>query len=161
LSPRSRIRSGKLIESGQLRPAQAQLPLLPAGHALPLILWGPMWCSRLSDWVRNRDHTTVMSSVLVEVELMRAARRSAPDRLDRAADVLRGIATVTLSPLVVTRAAEYADANLPSLDAIHLATAQHVVTVTHEPLDGFVAYDDRLLAAARSVGLPAVAPGAA
>jgi len=33
--------------------------------------------------------------------------------------------------------------------------------VTREELDAFVAYDDRLLAAARSVGLPAVAPGTA
>ena len=33
--------------------------------------------------------------------------------------------------------------------------------MTREELDAFVAYDDRLLAAARSVGLPAVAPGTA
>jgi len=113
----------------------------------------------LSDWLRERRHGTVLSSILIEVELMRATRRSAPERLTRAAAVLRGIAAVTLAPPVVSRASDYADANLRSLDAIHLATAEHVVTVTRKQLDAFVAYDDRLLAAARNVGLPAVAPG--
>ena len=113
----------------------------------------------LSDWLRERRRDTVLSSVLIEVELMRATRRSAPERLARAAAVLRGIAAVTLAPPVVSRASDYADANLRSLDAIHLATAEHVVTVTRKQLDAFVAYDDRLLAAARNVGLPAVAPG--
>jgi len=109
--------------------------------------------------LRERRHGTVLSSILIEVELMRATRRSAPERLARAAAVLRGIAAVTLAPPVVSRASDYADANLRSLDAIHLATAEHVVTVTRKQLDAFVAYDDRLLAAARNVGLPAVAPG--
>jgi predicted nucleic acid-binding protein len=113
----------------------------------------------LSDWLRERRRDTVLSSVLIEVELMRATRRSAPEMLARAAAVLRGIAAVTLAPPVVSRASDYADANLRSLDAIHLATAEHVVTVTRKQLDAFVAYDDRLLAAARNVGLPAVAPG--
>jgi predicted nucleic acid-binding protein len=113
----------------------------------------------LSDWLRERRHDTVLSSVLIEVELMRATRRSAPEKLARAAAVLRGIAAVTLAPPVVSRASDYADANLRSPDAIHLATAEHVVTATRKQLDAFVAYDDRLLAAARNVGLPAVAPG--
>ena len=113
----------------------------------------------LSDWLRERRRDTVLSSVLIEFELMRATRRSAPERLARAAAVLRGIAAVTLAPPVVSRASDYADANLRSLDAIHLATAEHVVTVTRKQLDAFVAYDDRLLAAALNVGLPAVAPG--
>ena len=113
----------------------------------------------LSDWLRERRRDTVLSSVLIEFELMRATRRSAPERLARAAAVLRGIAAVTLAPAVVSRASDYPDATLRSLDAIHLATAEHVVTVTRKQLDAFVAYDDRLLAAARNVGLPAVAPG--
>ena len=113
----------------------------------------------LSDWLRERTQSVVLASVLVEMELMRATRRSAPERLDRAAEVLRGIGVVTLSSSVVTRASEYTDASLRSLDAIHVATAEHVVAVTRERLSAFVAYDDRLLAAARSVGLPTVAPG--
>ena len=113
----------------------------------------------LSDWLREHRHGAVLSSVLTDVELMRATRRSAPEKLDRAAEVLRGIGAVTLSSSVVTRASGYPDANLRSLDAIHIATAEHVVTVTREQLDAFLVYDDRLLSAARNVGLPAVAPG--
>jgi predicted nucleic acid-binding protein len=113
----------------------------------------------LSSWFRERLETDVLSSVLIEVELLRATRRSAPDRLGRAAEVLLGIGVVTLSPAVVARAAGYADRELRSLDAIHLATAEHLSSVTHETLDAFVAYDERLLAAARDRGLPVAAPG--
>jgi uncharacterized protein len=97
--------------------------------------------------------------VLIEVELLRATRRSAPDRTARAAEVLRGIGVVTLAPSVITRAGGYPDVDLRSLDAMHLASAEHIVSVTHEPLEAFVAYDVRLLAAARDAGLPVVSPG--
>lgn len=113
----------------------------------------------LSRWFSERPGIPVLSSVLIEVELMRATRRSAPDRVGRAADVLRGIGVVTVSPAVIARAVGYTDPDLRSLDAIHLATAEHAVAVTHEVLEAFVAYDERLLATARHAGLPAAAPG--
>jgi predicted nucleic acid-binding protein len=97
--------------------------------------------------------------VLIEVELMRATWRSAPDRAARAAEVLRGIGVVTLSPSVVARAAGYTNPDLRSLDAIHLATAEHVVSVTRQPLEAFIAYDERLLLLALQAGVPAIAPG--
>jgi hypothetical protein len=112
----------------------------------------------LSRWFADRRDSPVLSSVLIEVELMRATRRSAPSRLDRAAAVLDGIGVVTLSSSVISRASAYADPDLRSLDAIHLATAEHVGSVAR-PLEAFVVYDERLLAAARRVGLPVVAPG--
>ncbi len=115
----------------------------------------------LSKWLRGRRDSTVLSSVLIEVELIRATRRSAPEQLPRATQVLRGIGVVSLSPSVVARAAGYLDAELRSLDAIHLATAEHVAAVSREQIDAFVAYDNRLLTAARSAGLPSVAPGIA
>lgn len=117
--------------------------------------------AELSRWLTERQTRSVISSVLIEVELMRATRRSAPERMTRASDVLRGIGVVTLSPSVIARAAGYGDRDLRSLDAIHLATAEHVVSVTHEVLEAFVAYDERLLAAARDIGLPVAAPGLA
>lgn len=113
----------------------------------------------LSRWFRERPGIPVISSVLIEVELMRATWRSAPDRAARAADVLRGIGVVTLSPSVVARAAGYTNPDLRSLDAIHLATAEHVIFVTHEPLEAFIAYDERLVLTALQAGLPAIAPG--
>ena len=113
----------------------------------------------LSRWFSERQAIPVLSSVLIEVELVLAARRIAPERADRVADVLSGIGVVTLSPSVIARAAGYTDPDLGSLDAIHLATAEYVAGVTHEVLEAFVAYDERLLAAARRVGLPVTAPG--
>ena len=115
--------------------------------------------SDLSRWFSTRLGIPVLSSVLIEVELVRATRRSAPDRITQAAEVLLGIGVVTLSPSVIARAAAYSDPDLRSLDAIHLATAEHVVSVTDQSLKAFVAYDDRLLAAARDAGLPVASPG--
>jgi predicted nucleic acid-binding protein len=113
----------------------------------------------LSRWFSLRRQSSVLSSVLIEVELIRATRRSAPDKLDRAAEVLRGVGVVTLSPSVISRASGYADADLRLHDAIHLATAEHIVSMTDDVLEAFVAYDERLLAAASDAGLPVVAPG--
>lgn len=45
---------------------------------------------------------------------------------------------------------------LRSLDAVHLASALSV----RDRLDGFVAYDARLVEAARAHGLPVLTPGA-
>lgn len=116
--------------------------------------------AELGRWFNDHLGVPVLSSVLIEVELLRATRRSAPEWIVRAAEVLRGIGVVTVSPSVIARAAGYDDPNLRSLDAIHLATAQHVAMATRETLEAFVAYDERLLAAARRIGLPVAAPGA-
>jgi hypothetical protein len=113
----------------------------------------------LSRWLDDRPGTPVVSSVLIEVELLRATIRSGSARVTRAADVLRGIGVVTLSPAVIARAVGYVDSDLRSLDAIHLATAEHVVSTTNEALDAFLAYDERLLAAARKIGLTVAVPG--
>jgi uncharacterized protein len=115
----------------------------------------------LSRWLDNTSGAPVVSSVLIEVELLRATLRSAPAQMTRAADVLRGIGVVTLSPAVIARAVEYVDPDLRSLDAIHLATAEHVASTTGEILDAFLAYDERLLAAACKIGLTVAVPGVA
>jgi predicted nucleic acid-binding protein len=56
-------------------------------------------------------------------------------------------------------AAAFAEPTLCSLDAIHLATAQVLATESGAELIAFVTYDQRLLAAARTVGLPTASPG--
>jgi predicted nucleic acid-binding protein len=58
--------------------------------------------------------------------------------------------------VVRATAATYPDPALRSLDAIHLATA-HAVFGTM--LTAFVSYDERLLAAAATFGLPTAIPG--
>jgi predicted nucleic acid-binding protein len=113
----------------------------------------------LSRWIDERPGIPVISSVLIEVELLRATRRSDPARKAHASDVLRGISVVTLSPAVIARAVGYPDPDLRSIDAIHLATAEHVASATSEAIEAFLAYDERLLAAAHKIGLAIAAPG--
>jgi hypothetical protein len=48
---------------------------------------------------------------------------------------------------------------LRSLDALHLASAEHLVARTGTALTGFVAYDETLLRAAEHLDLPVVSPG--
>ena len=113
----------------------------------------------LSQWIREQPSPTFVSSVLIEVELPRAIKRSAPLHLSRASDVLDGIGTVTLSQPIVARAAAFDNPDLRSLDAIHLATAEHVASAAKKEFLGFLGYDSRLLEAARTMGLPVFAPG--
>jgi hypothetical protein len=56
---------------------------------------------------------------------------------------------------IINRAAGIRPNTLRSLDAIHLASALAV----KQDLTAFVAYDKRLLAAAREAGLPTASPG--
>ena len=113
----------------------------------------------LSLWIRGQLSPHFVSSVIIEVELPRATRRSAPTDLARAGEVLDGIGIVTLSPAIVARAAGFDERELRSLDAIHLATAEHVANTAKSEFLGFLGYDVRLLEAARKVGLPVLAPG--
>ncbi len=113
----------------------------------------------LSRWLEERRGAPVLSSAVIGVELMRATRQSAPESVGRAVAVLGGIGVVALSPAVIDRAAAYGDPELRSLDAIHLASAEHAVALAPGALEAFVAHDERLLAAARRARLPVAAPG--
>lgn len=115
--------------------------------------------SALADWLDARREIPCISSVLAEVELPRAIRAVAPEGLPSVPAVLARLNRFEIDALVRATAASYADATLRSLDAIHLATAQ--IASTDTPLTAFVAYDKRLAAAAKEVGLPVVAPGRA
>lgn len=69
---------------------------------------------------------------------------------------LRRLSLITLSRAVLRAAGQLEPAGLRTLDAIHLASALRV----REHLDAVVAYDDRLLGAARQHGLVVRSPGA-
>lgn len=112
----------------------------------------------LRAWLEGHDGP-LLSSALVGVELIRATRRSCPDRLGRAADVLDSISTTRISVEILVRAGGYPDPLLRPLGAIHLATAEWLGRALGQPVTGFVAYDGRVLEAAGAVGLPTVAPG--
>ncbi|MEM9615001.1 MAG: type II toxin-antitoxin system VapC family toxin [Actinomycetota bacterium] len=107
----------------------------------------------LREWLGEEDRRPVASD-LVRTELMRAVRRVAPDRLVRVREVLDGLTLVELSTSVFHEAGRLEPPELRSLDALHLAAALSL----GDDLDGIVAYDDRLVAAAEAHGIPALGP---
>jgi uncharacterized protein len=95
------------------------------------------------------------TSRLALVEVPRAARIANPSREleEEAQRLLYSCMLVDVTDRVLRRAAALASRPVRTLDAIHLATALYV------DADEFVAYDRRLLSAAKAQGLPAAAPG--
>ncbi len=111
----------------------------------------------LVDWLHARATSTPVTSVLAEVELPRALRRTEPDLVSSVPALFERIARYEIDELVRTTAAGYSAPELHSLDAIHLATAH---AVFGGRLASFVSYDKRLLGAAEALGLPVASPGA-
>ncbi len=103
----------------------------------------------LREWLSERADTGWISSALVEVEAFRALARHAPQAIARLHPVLDLIDMVDLSPDIRILAQTVSPASVPSLDAIHLATA---LRRTGE-LTSFVTYDKRLADAATAAGL--------
>lgn len=113
----------------------------------------------LLSWLNQHANEQLVSSALVEVEVPRALRRNQPAVLGMVAATLRRVARIDINAEVRATAGAYVDPHLRSLDAIHLATAESLVTVGKE-ITAFVTYDKRLAAAASEVGLTVTAPGA-
>jgi uncharacterized protein len=111
----------------------------------------------LVDWLEDRGDTLLVTSTLSEVELPRALRRIDPTLLAGAPALLERLARHEIDDVVRATAAAYASAELRSLDAVHLATAQVVIG---SRLTAFVTYDRRLLAAATELSLAVASPGA-
>lgn len=96
-----------------------------------------------------------VSSTLLAVESIRACGRYGGERAADAREWLLGVALLPLDDAVMDRATALGPAPLRSLDALHLATALTI----RDDIGAFVAYDDRLAAAAADHGLPVVQPG--
>jgi uncharacterized protein len=95
------------------------------------------------------------TSALARTETARALARSAPEALPVLRSVLALLHQRPITDQILDLAAELPGPTLRSLDALHLATAEDLRTV----LTWFVAYDRRLVAAARERGLPVLSPG--
>jgi uncharacterized protein len=115
--------------------------------------------SALGAWLAAHSESRLVSSALVEVEVVRVVRRIGSDGLALAAAVLARISRSEITAAVRTKAAAYPDAQLRSLDAIHLATAEILGEQPAAQLEAFVTYDVRLAEAAVALGLPTVSPG--
>lgn len=98
--------------------------------------------------LRERPRRVTSALALVEVQLAADRRAPAPPP-DRVRTILAGLALIPLDQLVLERAAGLGEHRVRALDAIHLATAQSL----QDDLETFIAYDQRLLAAAHAAGL--------
>lgn len=94
------------------------------------------------------------SSDLLRTEALRAARRVSRGALEATRDRLDRMAFVAITTDTYQRAGELDPAILRALDALHLAAALSL----GDDLDGVVAYDERMTAAAGVLGLRALAP---
>ena len=113
----------------------------------------------LVTWLNERAGQRLVASVLVDVEVPRALRRSQPGVLGAVAATLARIDRIELDAAIRATAAAYVDPLLRPLDAIHLATADQLVASGKE-MSAFVTYDKRLAEAARASSFTVVAPGA-
>lgn len=105
----------------------------------------------LRAYIGNRDWA---SSALLRTELPRALVRVEPSVVPRAVDLLAQVSLLIIDTHVLDTAARLSPPSLRSLDAIHLASALEL----RDELTAFVAYDDRLLAAASALGMPVASP---
>ena len=101
----------------------------------------------------------LVSSALVEVEVPRALRRSAPQALIGVPAALGRLFRMEIDTTIRATAAAFTEPTLRSLDAIHLATAQILANESGTALIAFVSYDRRLLECAKASGFPAASPG--
>ncbi len=122
--------------------------------ALVKLVHGEAESPALRAWLTDRAETGWVSSVLVEIESIRALAWYAPEAATRLHPVLDRIDLIDLSPRVRILAQTIGPATIRTLDAIHLGTALSI----RRSLTSFATYDKRLLDTAIAAGLPADSP---
>ena len=95
-----------------------------------------------------------VSSVLLRTESLRAVRHLGADALATVREGLRRVDLVAIDDRILEAAGTLEPRVLRTLDAIHLATALAV----GDDLDTLVTYDDRMVEAARFLGLSTATP---
>jgi len=108
----------------------------------------------LREWLGARPEQLVVTSELGRVEVLRAARRVGGQAVVEARAVVGDLDLVPLDRAVQDLACDIANPSLRTLDALHLASAM----LLGEELTAFIAYDQRLAAAARGAGLVVAGP---
>jgi predicted nucleic acid-binding protein len=101
-----------------------------------------------------RSRALRVSSGLLRTEALRAGIRVSQEHVAKVRRQLRRVALIDVSRELTERAGTLAPAVLRSLDAIHVASALSL----GDDLGELVAYDDRLIAAAKSQGIAVVSP---
>ena len=100
----------------------------------------------------------MVSSRLLEYEVWRRAhvRGVATSHADVVRELLDQMAYVELTPTVLDRARDAFPSGIRTLDALHLASASFLRGMDHTLR--LASYDKRMLAAARSLDIPAFEP---
>lgn len=101
-----------------------------------------------------RRRRPLISSALARTEVARALLLLGDDVVARGQDVLTRFDLARVNDRVLTAAGSMLPANIRSLDAIHLATAEQLGA----DLARIVTYDDRMSRAARALGFAVAAP---
>ena len=101
-----------------------------------------------------RRHRPLVSSALARTEVLRAVLLEGAAGIARARDVLSSVELIRVSDRILNAAGLLRPADVRSLDAIHLATAQQL----GPDLSRLIAYDERMLEAANALGLKTLAP---
>jgi predicted nucleic acid-binding protein len=123
--------------------------------ALLKLLYEEPESAALAEWLSAHVASPMVSSELAKVEVLRACRRIKADPLPAARNLLAQLDLIPLTSDLVEDAADIGEANLRSLDAIHLASAVSI----RSDLATFIAYDLRLGGAAVAAGLNLLRPG--
>jgi predicted nucleic acid-binding protein len=124
---------------------------LDASAIVKLILDEPESAALAASLDPDARHVT---SRIATVEVMRAAGRHGGVDATRLLAVLDALDMIELTEDVATRAGSITPTDLRALDAIHLASA---IGIRRE-LTSFIAYDERLVAAAMVHALPVESP---
>jgi uncharacterized protein len=106
----------------------------------------------LRQFVRRRR--PLVTSALARTEVLRAVMPAGEAAVSRGREVLHVLDLVRVNDRVLDAAASLMPAEIRSLDAIHLATAQ----LLGEDLGRVVTYDERMVDAAKHLGLPTASP---
>jgi uncharacterized protein len=101
-----------------------------------------------------RRRRPLVSSALARAETGRALLPLGRTALRRGQDVLSRLELIRINDRILAAAGSLLPPELPTLDAIHLATAQQL----EADLARLVTYDERMGTAARELGCPVVAP---
>ena len=104
-------------------------------------------------FLANRGARRV-SSALLRTESLRAVRHLGPDALAKVREGLRRVDLIGIDDRILDAAGILEPQVLRTLDAIHLATALAV----GDDLEAVVTYDERMLEAARFMGLATATP---
>jgi predicted nucleic acid-binding protein len=104
-------------------------------------------------FLASRDARRV-SSALLRTESLRAVRDLGPDALATVREGLRRVDLIGIDDRILDAAGTLEPLVLRTLDAIHLATAMAV----GDDLEVIVTYDERMVDAARLLGLSTATP---